>query len=1013
MNYIRKISVLAIIFSLLSNPVFSQTPSGDTYIQGFYWNVVPGGVWWDSLSKLGPKLKSAGFSAIYIPPPSKGAGGGFSMGYDIYDHYDFGEFYQKGSTETRFGSRIELERMVNNLKSLGLDVYVDVVLNHTAGGELKSKNNCRTDSAYLIFNYPFGSKRFPKNANSFNPSENNNCNQSPPYNDNFFSFANDNCTDCPDVRDSLIVWGSFLKNFFKFTGARLDAVKHINPNFIAQFVNQVLPSSYVVAEYIGNGNEIRNYYNQLAAMGAENVSFFDFPLRYTLADMCNNSSGTFDMRSLDYAGLVFGNGMSGFNVSTFVENHDFDRTGWDGTIDTAVGGHAPIFRDKHLGYAFILFSEGRPSVFFKDYFDYGLGSLIDTLIFIRHKFLGGNTTLRNGLDPYYIRQDGNQDQNLLAQNVYVARRNGWGNQIGGYLVINDNPSQWIDVWVDTELPVGTVFKDYTGKDVNKVVTGPKPGGTKNRIKLWAPPRSFTIYVADTLQQINHSPVLRKVEKLNAFTFSEFKFHFSANDVNNDTLNFSFYNLPAWISSTSTGLISGIPQISDTGLYQNIIVNVSDGKGGIDKDTFAIQVYLNHFPVIQDLNDTTIFITERIQRQLLATDPDNDTIYFAFIQRPNWLGIDTLFGIIAGIPSPEDTGSFQVIFRAYDSKGGADTSSFMIFVKEKKDTLIYTYGKPKIDGIISIGENDWRQEWLVVDDPVGDSRWTLVNEFDDLFFTYDADSIYIGAKYTLVNNTLQIFIDAGLEGGETNFNSYSGYMGAFPRNFRFRPEDNIDLMIAAWNREVPRVFKIVDSNSFEITSSCSRAGTTQAEVAIAWNSIYGLGPGLVPPYTKMKIVAVISGGDNWGAGDAAPSNCDVELCPPGNDTLYQGPDSLVTLYIAEIDKNGDGIPDPTIVISSVAFDERTNTRLDGFYISEVYPNPFNSQSKIDVILGRESNLEIKIYDLLGREISNIVNGKFRSGKYSFVIDGSNLSSGVYFLRIKSNEGTQMKKIILIK
>lgn len=265
----------------------------------------------------------------------------------------------------------------------------------------------------------------------------------------------------------------------------------------------------------------------------------------------------------------------------------------------------------------------------------------------------------------------------------------------------------------------------------------------------------------------------------------------------------------------------------------------------------------------------------------------------------------------------------------------------------------------------------------------------------------------------MNNTLQIFIDAGLESGETNFNSYSGYMGAFPRNFRFRPEDNIDLMIAAWNREVPRVFKIVDSNSFEITSSCSRAGTTQSEVAIAWNSIYGLGPGLVPPYTKMKIVAVISGGDNWGAGDAAPSNCDVELCPPGNDTLYQGPDSLVTLFIAEIDKNGDGIPDPTIVISSVAFDERTNTRLDGFYISEVYPNPFNSQSKIDVILGRESNLEIKIYDLLGREISNIANGKFRSGKYSFVIDGSNLSSGVYFLRIKSNEGTQMKKIILIK
>jgi alpha-amylase len=1008
----KSLTLCGLVFFFFSN-IFSQTPKGDTYLQGFYWNVKPGGIWWDSLAQLATKIKSAGFSSIYIPPPSKGAGGGFSMGYDIYDHYDFGEFYQKGSTETRFGSRQELVRMVNLYKSLGVDVYVDVVLNHTAGGELKSKNNCRTDSAYLIFNYPFGSKRFPKNANSFNPSENNNCNQSPPYNDNFFSFANDNCTDCPDVRDSLIAWGHYLKNHFNFSGARIDAVKHINPNFISQFVNQVFSQSYVVAEYIGNGNEIKNYYNQLAAMGATNVSFFDFPLRYTLADMCNNSSGSFDMRSLDYAGLIFGHGMSGFNVSTFVENHDFDRTGWDGTIDTAVGGHSPIFRDKHLAYAFVLFSEGRPSVFFKDYFDYGLSGVIDTLIFIRHKFLGGSTTLRNGLDPYYIRQDGNQDQNLLAQDIYVARRNGWQNQIGGYIVINDNPDQWIDVWVDTDSPIGTVYKDYTGKDVNKIVVGPKPGGTKNRIKLWAPPRNFTIYVADTISQINHSPVIQKVENLNAYTFSQFNYKFIVNDVDNDSLSFTIQNKPPFLIFHGDGILSGIPQISDTGKYENIIIRVTDNRGGIDSDTFSVTVHLNRFPIIQSMNDTSIFITQRFERMIQAFDPDNDTLYFAFLQKPNWLGLDTLTGIMAGIPSPEDTGRFKVEFKVYDSKGGADTSSFFITVKEKKDSLIYTYAKPKVDGRISIGQDDWREEWLVVDDPIGDSRWTLVNEFDDLFFTYDADSIYIGAKYTLVNNTLQIFIDAGIDGGETDFNSYRGYAGAFPRNFKFRSQDNIDLMIASWNKEKPRVFKVIDSNSIEISNLCSRAGSTQAEVAIAWNTIYGLGPGLVPPYTKLKIVAVISGGENWGAGDAAPSNCDVDLCPPGTDTLYEGPDSLITLYIAEIDKNGDGIPDPTIVISSIENTDLTKNYPDEFYVSNNYPNPFNAQSKVDVNLKLDSYLEIKLFDLLGKEISEIANGKFKSGFYTFYIDGKNLSSGVYLLRIKSNNQNHLRKLILIK
>lgn len=1006
-----KIILAAILIAF--NYGLSQSPSGDIYLQGFYWNVVPGGVWWDSLSKIATKIKSAGFSAIYIPPPSKGAGGGFSMGYDIYDHYDFGEFYQKGSTETRFGSKIELQRMSQTFKSLGIDVYVDVVLNHTAGGELKSKNNCRTDSAYLIFNYPFGSKRFPKNANSFNPSENNNCNQSPPYNDNFFSFANDNCTDCPDVRDSLIVWGQYLKNYFGFSGARLDAVKHINPSFIAQFVNQSFPSSYIVAEYIGNGDEIKNYYNQLAYLGAGQVSFLDFPLRYTLADMCNNGSGSFDMRQLDYAGLISGKGMSGFNVSTFVENHDFDRMGWDGTIDTAVGGHSPIFKDKHLAYAFITFSEGRPLIFFKDYFDYGLGSLIDTLIFIRHKFLGGNTTLRNGLDPWYIREDGNQDQNLLAQDIYVARRNGWQNQIGGYLVINDNPSQRIDVWVDTELPIGTVYKDYSGKYENKIVVGPKPGGTKNRIKLSAPPRNFTIYIADTTQTINHPPVLQKIDNINAYTFSDLKFQLIANDVNNDELIFTIQNKPDWLNFSSSGLLSGTPQLTDTGFYNHIVVSVSDNRGGFDADTFSIKVYLNHFPVITDLPDTISYATQRFERQIQAQDLDNDTLFYSFIQKPSWLGIDTSNGIMAGTPAPEDTGKYLIVFKVYDSKGGADTSSFHLTIKAKRDSIIYTYAKPKIDGNISINENDWRPEWLIVDDPNNDSRWTLVNEFDDLFFTYDADSIYLGAKYTLVNNTLQIFIDAGIDGGETNFNSYSGYMGAFPRNFRFRQEDNIDLMIAAWNKEKPRIFKIKDSNSVEISSFCTRAGTTQAEVAISWNSIFGLGPGLVPPFTKLKIVSVISGGENWGAGDAAPSNCDVDLCPPGNDTLYQGPDSLTILYISEIDKNGDGIPDPTIAISSVDDKTKDHSELNEYYISNVYPNPFNSQTKLDLILKKETNLEIKIFDLVGQEINSIFNEKVKAGSYSFTISSQKLSSGVYFIRIKTDEIIQMKKLILIK
>src|SRR5207249_4113480 len=86
-----------------TRPALLATPKSDVFIQGFYWNTTPGGIWWDSLARLAPRLAAAGFSAIWFPPPTKGAAGSLSMGYDIYDHYDFGDYNQKGSAGTRFG----------------------------------------------------------------------------------------------------------------------------------------------------------------------------------------------------------------------------------------------------------------------------------------------------------------------------------------------------------------------------------------------------------------------------------------------------------------------------------------------------------------------------------------------------------------------------------------------------------------------------------------------------------------------------------------------------------------------------------------------------------------------------------------------------------------------------------------------------------------------------------------------------------------------------------------------
>jgi alpha-amylase len=110
-------------------------------LQAFYWDLPvdatnKNGNWWDNLNSKAVELKNAGFASLWIPPPSKGNWGIIDMGYGIFDHYDLGSYNQKGSIETRFGSKAELLNMLNKMhQSPKIDVYADIVLNHIYGSD--------------------------------------------------------------------------------------------------------------------------------------------------------------------------------------------------------------------------------------------------------------------------------------------------------------------------------------------------------------------------------------------------------------------------------------------------------------------------------------------------------------------------------------------------------------------------------------------------------------------------------------------------------------------------------------------------------------------------------------------------------------------------------------------------------------------------------------------------------------------------------------------------------------
>ena len=93
--------------------------------------------------------------------------------------------------------------------------------------------------------------------------------------------------------------------------------------------------------------------------------------------------------------------------------------------------------------------------------------------------------------------------------------------------------------------------------------------------------------------------------------------------------------------------------------------------------------------------------------------------------------------------------------------------------------------------------------------------------------------------------------------------------------------------------------------------------------------------------------------------------------------------------------------------------------DNFVLLENYPNPFNPTTDISYQLSAVSNVSLKVYDILGREVATLVNEVKEAGYYTTSFDGSKLSSGIYFTRfvVRPQDGSkpivQVEKMLLMK
>ena len=103
-------------------------------LEAFEWYVPADRKHWQRLSTAASDLREIGVDIMWIPPGCK-ASTPDGNGYDIYDLYDLGEFYQKGTRSTKWGSKEDLMHLVAKAEETGIALCWDAVLNHKAAAD--------------------------------------------------------------------------------------------------------------------------------------------------------------------------------------------------------------------------------------------------------------------------------------------------------------------------------------------------------------------------------------------------------------------------------------------------------------------------------------------------------------------------------------------------------------------------------------------------------------------------------------------------------------------------------------------------------------------------------------------------------------------------------------------------------------------------------------------------------------------------------------------------------------
>lgn len=475
-----------------------------TMMQFFEWYLPEDCAHWKRASKEAAKLAQDGVNMVWLPPAYKGASGRFDVGYGVYDVYDLGEFDQKGSIPTKYGTKEEYLQAIQDLKNAGIEVLGDIVLNHRMGADEKEcvdavevnmndrqrpvSNVCQIE-AWTKFTYPARAGKYSSfcwNASHFDGVDwddrakrggifrfrDKQWDQSVDgENVNYdYLMGADLDLDNREVKEELDRFGKWYLDTTKADGFRLDAVKHMNAFFYRDWIRNMRAYTnkelFSVGEYWSPDlNRLRDYIAKTEGV----MSLFDVPLHFRFYQI-SHGNAAFDMSKLFDGTLV---GTDSWHAVTFVDNHD---TQPGQALETFV-----MDWFKPLAYGIILLQEkGIPCVFYGDYY----GIVHNQIAPVKNLPL--LMRLRNS-HAYGTEHDYYDHNNIVG-----FTREGFGVEDGLALLVSDGPGGCKDMFVGTA-HAGQTFVDAMGNCPEELVVRSDGSGTfrveGGSISVWIPKKA--------------------------------------------------------------------------------------------------------------------------------------------------------------------------------------------------------------------------------------------------------------------------------------------------------------------------------------------------------------------------------------------------------------------------------------------------------------------------------------------------------------------------------------------